>query len=520
MQSDYNKRDFEEFVRQNADQYRMFPSDKVWQGIENTLHTRRKWYGLGLALLLFLTGAGVSWVMLSTPNRTRTLASTTLVEQSIAGTDAGSPVSREALSTTKPDTHNSPYIFSEPGLSRTKGSHSSFQEALINNQQVQPAAPDGSSALAGRMLEEASAMAVTLGDADGITGSREPVSRTVENGVQRMTVSVSAPVTASKNTNTMVATVQPRKAPVVAEVNTPLVDDSPVLPPPTPESAKETPSAINLAGSNLPDLSIESVVNVYQRGNGRKRVKLEVYVAPMVTYRKLSENKAFLQSAASMGTVPNYAAYSDVKNYVTHKPDMGLELGITARYALSGRLAIKGGLQFNVSRYDIRAFSATRERAIVVLDDQPGTSYQAETVYWTHNNGRPSNWLNAGSTGNWLQNLYYSVSVPVGAEYMLTKKRKANIGIAASIQPTYVIRDRAYLISTDYKNYVGAPGDMLRRYNMNTGFEAFFSYNTRKSVIHIGPEVRYQLHSTFKDKYPVKENLFGFGLKVGVQLRK
>ena len=176
MQSDYNKRDFEEFVRQNADQYRMFPSDKVWQGIENTLHTRRKWYGLGLALLLFLTGAGVSWVMLSTPNRTRTLASTTLIEQSIAGTDAGSPVSREALYTTKPDTYNSPYIFSEPGLSRTKGSHSSFQEALINNQQVQPAAPDGSSPLAGRMLEEASAMAVTLGDADGITGSREPIT--------------------------------------------------------------------------------------------------------------------------------------------------------------------------------------------------------------------------------------------------------------------------------------------------------------------------------------------------------
>ena len=45
-----NNRDFEQFVKQNADQYRMFPSEKVWNGIHNSLHTRRRWYGFGLTL--------------------------------------------------------------------------------------------------------------------------------------------------------------------------------------------------------------------------------------------------------------------------------------------------------------------------------------------------------------------------------------------------------------------------------------------------------------------------------------
>ena len=67
MQRDYNNRDFEQFVKQNADQYRMFPSENVWQGINNALHTRRRWYGLGLALLLLMTGTAVTVVMVSTP---------------------------------------------------------------------------------------------------------------------------------------------------------------------------------------------------------------------------------------------------------------------------------------------------------------------------------------------------------------------------------------------------------------------------------------------------------------------
>jgi len=56
MESNFNK-DFEQFVKQNADQYRMFPSEKVWKGINNKLHARRQWYGWGLVLLLLTTGS-------------------------------------------------------------------------------------------------------------------------------------------------------------------------------------------------------------------------------------------------------------------------------------------------------------------------------------------------------------------------------------------------------------------------------------------------------------------------------
>ena len=67
MESNFSNRDFEQYVKQNADQYRMFPSEKVWKGVNNALHTRRKWYGFWLGFLLLVTGGAVTWVMTSYP---------------------------------------------------------------------------------------------------------------------------------------------------------------------------------------------------------------------------------------------------------------------------------------------------------------------------------------------------------------------------------------------------------------------------------------------------------------------
>src|SRR6476619_6424244 len=70
MENNFDNRDFERFVRNSADQFRMFPSDKVWKGIHNAIHKRRRWYGIGLALLL-VTTATVTMVMLVPGNNNK-----------------------------------------------------------------------------------------------------------------------------------------------------------------------------------------------------------------------------------------------------------------------------------------------------------------------------------------------------------------------------------------------------------------------------------------------------------------
>jgi len=190
---------------------------------------------------------------------------------------------------------------------------------------------------------------------------------------------------------------------------------------------------------------------------------------------------------------------------------MGLEVGVAARYALNKKLKIRGGVQFNTSRYDIKAFSYASEWTTIALNSSGPTADSVRTT---------SNYRNFnGYKSDWLHNFYFQISVPVGIEWKLAGDDKVQFGIASTIQPTYVIGDRAYLLSSNYKNYAEVPW-LIRRWNMNTSLEAFVSYSTGKMNWQIGPQVRYQLYSSFVKEYPVKENLFDFGLKIGVSANR
>jgi hypothetical protein len=88
MERNFNN-EFERFLKENADQYRMYPSAKVWKGVYNALHTRRKWYGLGIVLLL-LTGSLVTVLVTHSPKETPISANKPVSnEKSVASSSTG-----------------------------------------------------------------------------------------------------------------------------------------------------------------------------------------------------------------------------------------------------------------------------------------------------------------------------------------------------------------------------------------------------------------------------------------------
>jgi hypothetical protein len=260
-------------------------------------------------------------------------------------------------------------------------------------------------------------------------------------------------------------------------------------------------------------LTIESVINTYKAGSQKKKLGFQFYFTPTISYRKLGENKSFLRSQPANN--PNYipALVFDVNNVVTHKPDIGFELGMAAKYPITPKMKIRGGLQFNVNRYDIKAYNAATSVATIMFNGRTSNRADSLNAYARYSN------RNTGYKTNWLQNLYFQISAPVGVEFKIAGDDKLQLGVATTIQPTYVLGDRAYLISTDYKNYVEVP-QLVRRWNVNTALETYVGYSTGRLEWQVGPQVRYQLLSSFINKYPVKENLFDFGLKVGISVKK
>src|ERR1043165_335098 len=68
MENNLNNKEFEQFVRQNADQYRMYPSEKVWEGTYSSLRNRKRRFVLFGLILLALSVTTVTWIMVSTPS--------------------------------------------------------------------------------------------------------------------------------------------------------------------------------------------------------------------------------------------------------------------------------------------------------------------------------------------------------------------------------------------------------------------------------------------------------------------
>src|ERR1700753_1711121 len=55
MESNFYSDDFEQLIREKTEQYKMYPSEKVWKGIHSSLHTKRRWFFGSMAVLVLGT---------------------------------------------------------------------------------------------------------------------------------------------------------------------------------------------------------------------------------------------------------------------------------------------------------------------------------------------------------------------------------------------------------------------------------------------------------------------------------
>ncbi|MES2882982.1 MAG: hypothetical protein V4676_12605 [Bacteroidota bacterium] len=464
MKRDFTNENFESFLRRQTEGLRLRPDDKIWKGISKELNKGRRRFGFGIAAFLIAACTFGYFTIDGNSPRSNTSSKNTASKNS-------------ALKSTVPTN----------------------TAANTNRQNVNGEEQPGNEAQTNYNIDLLSSLSVADSDA--------PRQKTVAT-----TVATNSVANASINSLQVVSrnfdlAGEPSSSAETIFTSTIIDNDL------APGVEKTTEGSVPTATEKKLPQSIESVVNIYKGGNVKRKASVEWYFTPTVSYRKLTENKSFIR-AQQGSTSPSIVAPSlfDVNNVVTHKPGMGMEMGFAVKYPIGKNLKLRGGLQFNVTRYEIRAFKSTSELATIMLNTR--NSGGVDSI------SRVSRLSNEGSSEpNWLQNLYLQISAPIGAEFTIAGNKKVQFGVATTIQPTYVLGNRAYVISANYKNYAEVP-ELTRRWNMNTSLETYVAYSTGRLNWQVGPQVRYQLLSSFVAKYPVKENLFDYGLRVGISINK
>ncbi|GAA4322036.1 hypothetical protein [Flaviaesturariibacter amylovorans] len=467
----------------------MRPSDKVWQGISKNLKRRNRRIGWIASLLLLLTSA--SGYLLTQYHGGSASRAGLSQHRGTAGSPGTSGTAFEPTTNTAPAANSS-----QPGTGEataTAGSTagtsaSDLRVAAPGKEQRSPLVQNGSTEVA---------TAGVFNDATTDNHSIASGNRNNNRGRNPLRLAHSAyRASAATPARTTTAPLLP------SESFDPAASDHFRT-----DAALEQPLAARVDLTTAPAFDAASAAPI--KLAKPSKMSLQFFLTPTISYRKLSENKSFTSTTPQSSAAPNYAALYNINDAVMHKPNIGLEVGLTAKYPVARNLKVQGGLQFNMSRYNVHVFQNrwTNEAATMAMRD--GRTAMRATPYSNFN----------GTERDWLQNLYFQVSMPVGIEVKLAGNDKTHFGIASTMQPTYLLSDRVFILSTDYKNYAEVPW-LMRRLNINTALSTYVSYSTGKVNWQMGPQVRYQMLSSFVDKYPVKENLFDFGLRVGMTFNK
>ncbi|WP_336516060.1 hypothetical protein [Pollutibacter soli] len=466
MERNFYTEGFEGFLKDKSDQYKLYPSDKVWKNINKKLHPKRRWPYLAAALLLVGLGVGGKFYV-EENSEGQTLSAPVTNDGSILSQKKSKDLQQNNTSGKAENAHQS-----KPGSASLV---SPLRVSYLNPAFKKP-----------EVVEDQNSL---TGDEFGKTGN--PATET-DNLITYPDLAMGIEAD-QKITNSPDLLMNRPIETIGAPNKSSLVKRSIVV-----QTREESEAQLSLTQKAI-----------YKLSRVTKKTGWEFHIAPSVSYRRLIGKATDIPFNYTAGTMysTNAVQGTDVRLAVDHDPSIGMEVGGSLVYPLTKNLRVRAGLQFNYNRYQIKAYSYKPELATFGVDYSGANARSINTISYYRNY--------SGNSLTRLHNERFMFSVPLGVELTLFGNDKVTFNVASTIQPTYIFDNNSFLISTNLKNYAQEP-KLYRNWNVNAGLEGFLSIKTGSYNWVVGPQFRYQILSSYKDNYPISEHLVDYGFKIGV----
>ncbi len=438
--------EFERQLKEKADQFKMYPSDKVWNEVHSSIHTRKRRFVIGMSFLigsiLFLAGTQLISPAHNTPSKS---------------------VTGKMIATAKPVVNTELPDFSPGSLDVKSPNNSADRHGSDENQ----------SASTSFLLRP-------------VIASEKSAPEIQESWIEKNTSHVKTIQPADQSVS--------RKSEATISTNDLMESMQSVLNNPAPNVI----ASEMIAGKPVTPIS----------HSHSDRYSWEVYVTPTLNTRYLNGIN-YRTMAQALPTAPIMVVHiANVNGFVDNTPVLGYNIGGNILYRVSKNISLKAGLEFSFSRYYINTYNSSQGQTSPTLSSYFG--YVADSLI-SMSNGRSS----INKNPDRYQNKYYQLSIPLGVDMKVVSKGKFQIHLGATLQPSYLLNTDAYVLSNDFSSYT-KDAEAFRRWNLIAGAEAYVSYGVGKIRWEIGPQVRYQIFSTYKNSYPLQENMLNYGIRIGI----
>lgn len=496
----YQEDELASFLNEATADFKMYPARRVWHSLYNNLHPGRKWPSLAVAVFLI---SSIVYLGISNNNyinkHSQFAENPVLLNKTNAETTSKSNLPAK-INIKQKAVPSNPVIAIIPGT--VFNFNNVTNEKIIDNY-ITAATTGKSSELAPvvNILPSANRTDIIL-NSDNKTQIAEKTKLKTSNETKFSNIK-------NTSTSTAVLTDQPNKDAEEIELNNSIKltkNDEPAIKPNKENILIHTELKSwldNFAFYNKPgDRSAKS------------RGSIIYYVTTSVGFRSLKEkNTTTSGNSPSIAPAPVNPVITGntigINDRVTQHYSMNLEAGAKMMYKINEKLSLGAGLQFNYTNYIINATK---------LDHTIQTDIFMVGKTGNYKEARASNYANAiRNNSNVLNNSTIQFSIPIGIEMKILGENRLKWFAGAAVQPGVVLGGNAYALSSNSEFYINDPS-LLRRTNINTSVETYLSYRTGAGISVIaGPQLRYQLFSTYKNKYNYTEKLYNAGIKIGLK---
>ncbi len=545
MERKFFMNDFEESLKDHADQFKMIPSKKVWHGIYNNLHPGRRWPSVTISLLLIFVLVGVGY--LNTHNASQpvsaisknTIALNNLlvnpgakVEHHATGNglskkkvvEKNNPIQNDLslnnISSGKEDLGSKPQntmpdqLLGYHSVNTHNRQNSNNTNSIDNTVEASNSSITNNAGKANKVNNGdpilTPANAITSTSIYDFKANLIPKTSTTKDEDQKQIQTDRIPkasveqLTKGEIVFTNIPNLQSNAK--IASQNEPAqkINKS------TDEKVDNTGkifSAEKIEGNvdvekKTPDVS-KKISKLHKKRN--EKVNWVYYAAPVMSSVSFS-GQAIKEAPSNNFSIA--LAANQKENKTLHNPALGFEAGAQLEYSITKKLQVTTGVHFTYSGYKIISNEVHPTFATLILRD-PKNGVDFPMSYISHYGD------GTGQTPVSLRNYNWQASIPIGLQYQLAGNDKIKFSAGANVEPSYVLKSEAYVLSSDGRNYINDP-TLLRKWNMSSNFNAFITFKSHNFKWNIGPNVRYQWFSTYQKSYTIKEHLIDYGIRIGI----
>src|SRR6185437_13269914 len=506
MERRFDMSDFEQSLKDHADQFKMIPSKRVWNGIYNNLHPGSKWPSITVAILFLIT-----LITIGNLNKPTThFNAISNIQQN----------STNNISKAKND--NEP-VYQSPDQNKRKIISSKINAnhtlSIISKEESKrkTTTPIITKSISPNIISEKSNNQTEVGQlqlpVNEISRNKSKTKFPNENNFTNSNTPVNEQIvdnSISYQTNDQSAA--PKLS--LIEIDQPELFNSNLIIPvsfdvfsfPPEESMLVTAIPLKKPEEIAKDDAVlkQNIFQKTKKLHRKKNTKIEwlFYVNPTVSSVLFDKKTIRPTGVSSLVVLSGQPSFK-----LIHKNKIGIETGTEMSFKFSNRLRFITGFNLNYSSYNNISNLEHPTFTTLTLNDNHGRPYSKN--YITHyGNGQSQDHIS-------LSNYNLEASIPLGIQYNIWGNKKIKIDVATLIESSLLLKNNAYMISSDGRYYVNDPS-LVRKENLEANFGTYMTLSGKKIKWHLGPNIRYQILSTYKNIYPTKEHFIDYGIKIGI----